>query len=1033
MKRLISLLSLGLVCCSMAAQTYVTAATEYAGGDGTKENPYQIATAAELAKLAEDVNGGENWSRGKYFVLTADIVINDNLLGNTTSNLEGQKAGKLLKPIGTFASYDSYVPFMGVFDGQGYTISGMYQAIYEANDALFRAAENAVVKNVNIRDAYVYGGKYCAGVVSFGVNTTIANCSFEGQIGSWEWYGAGIAGQVTGNSRIVNCYARPTITAKSYLGGIVGIIGKESDGQTGENPTVVENCYAISSLTATKGSVGLIAGRVNAAAVVRNCYYSTATSGEAIITNYGTAENVTGMAETDFASADFTATLNKNAETIAGACRWMQTETSPTFDYTTFTPEEETADVNSMATDPVPANADLHAANKEGKVTLQWTAPANGKAASYTLYIGKEAEAMEAVIEGLTDTCYAVQTDDYYTTLYWRVDAMDNEGKVAKGEVWTFRPAHLAFPGAEGYGRFAKGGRGGKVVYVTNLNTDGEGSLKWALTNESGPRTILFKVSGLIDLDYDAIFVDDEVTIAGQSAPGKGICLTHSDIAVGSDNICRFLRARRGAGETGNAIGVAGSNHTILDHVTASWGTDETFSSRNSKNVTFQRSIISEALGIAGHKNYPAGTNHGYAATIGGDIGSFHHNLLANCSGRNWSMGGGVDASGSYAGRLDIFNNVVYNWATRTTDGGAHEVNFVGNYYKMGHGTTLKTLLTLDIEGNLSGTQSIYVKGNIRDNMNGSLTTDKYGDTYTLKIRDGRTSLDWEPWVTEPFFPSYATIETAQEAYKSVLSDIGANMPMTDNTDLRIINETLNRAYTYTGSKSGIKGQIDDEADAGGYEVYPEEMYAEDFDSDLDGLPDWWEEIHATSPHSAEGDFTDSNSDTDGDGYTLLEEYLDFMAIPHHLVEADTTLIIPVAELFKGYTKSPVYTAMNSDGRLTVTTDGAFVTVKPTSDNIVSRFSVTATDSEGHSYTRRIALGVSAKAAATGMEQTFATTDVPLRSFTIYTTGGTLVKKDLCTDNTTCSTLNLSDLHPGIYLMVTTDIHGKSKSYKVMR
>lgn len=1036
MKKLLAMLTVCLMCCTVSAQTYVSAAASYAGGDGTKENPYQIATAEELAKLAQDVNAGNNWSRGKYFVLTADIVINENLLSNTTANLEGQKAGKLLKPIGTFANYDTYVPFMGVFDGKGHTISGMYQAIYEANDALFRATENAVVKNVNIRDSYIYGGKYCAGVVSFGVNTTIVNCSFEGQIKSWEWYGAGIAGQVTGASRIANCYARSTINAKSYLGGIVGIVGKESDGSTGENPTVVENCYSYSTLTPTSGNVGMIAGRVNAAAKVRNCYYLTQASYTAIITNHGTQENVVAMAEGDFATTGFIATLNTNAEMVAGACRWKLVEGMPTFDYSTFTPDNETIDVNSQATDPMPADEDLHAENADGKVSLSWKAPANGKVLSYMVYIGTDADAVAAMTESVatvTDTCYTVQTENYYTTIYWRVDAVDGDGKVAKGEVWSFRPAHLAFPGAEGYGRYAKGGRGGKVVYVTNLKDSGEGSLRWALTNGSGPRTILFKVSGVIDMNFDAAFIDDEVTIAGQTAPGKGICLMHSDLSIGSDNICRFIRARRGAGETGNAMGVAGANHTIVDHVTASWGTDETFSSRNSKNITFQRSIIAEALGIAGHKNYPAGTNHGYAATIGGDIGSFHHNLLANCAGRNWSLGGGVDASGAYAGRLDIFNNVVYNWATRTTDGGAHEVNFVGNYYKMGRATSHTTLLTLEIEGNLKGTQSIYVKGNVRDNMNGTLTTDKLNDTYKLNIRDGRASLDWEPWVAAPFFPSYAKIETAQEAYKSVLSDIGANMPVTDNTDRRIVNETMKRSYTYTGSKSGIKGQIDSETDCGGYEAYPEKVYADDFDTDLDGLPDWWEEIHGTNTHSPAGDFTDSNADVDGDGYTVLEEYLDFMAIPHHLVKADTVLVLDVADLFKGYTKNPVYNATCADGRLQVSVNGKQITVKPMADNVLSELSITVTDNEGHSYTRRVAFGISKKAAATGLKHDDADKTIALQSFSVYAMDGTLLKQGVCKGDETYETLDLEGLSNGIYVMTTTDTNGKNRNYKVIR
>lgn len=471
----------------------------------------------------------------------------------------------------------------------------------------------------------------------------------------------------------------------------------------------------------------------------------------------------------------------------------------------------------------------------------------------------------------------------------------------------------------------------------------------------------MFKVSGIIDMNFKACWSGPQVTIAGQTAPGKGICLKHCDIGIGSDNIVRHLRARRGLGtseETGNAIGTVYADHTILDHVTASWGTDETFSSRSSRNITFQRSMISEALGIAGHRNYDAGTNHGYAATIGGDIGTFSHNLLADCTGRNWSMGGGTNAAGEYAGRLDIFNNVVYNWKSRTTDGGAHEVNFVGNYYKMGPAGGITKLFTLEIEGNLKGTQSAYVSGNIRENVNGSLTQDKEGETYCLKIRDGRTSLDWQHFVDKPFFESFAKIESAQEAYKSVLSDVGANQPMSDLTDQRIFHETLDRTYTYVGSKSKIKGQIDNEEDAGGFEDYPASAWPDDFDSDLDGLPDWWETIHGTNAHSAADDFSDSNADPDDDGYTALEDYLEFLAQPHVYVKPGATAEIFVDELFRGYTKSPVYTSEVTGTAATATLADKLLTVKAGTAAGIVTVLLKVTDAEGSSYERPLYVAV---------------------------------------------------------------------------
>ena len=524
----------------------------------------------------------------------------------------------------------------------------------------------------------------------------------------------------------------------------------------------------------------------------------------------------------------------------------------------------------------------------------------------------------------------------------------------------------LAFPGAEGYGRFARGGRGGKVVYVTNLNSEGPGSLRWALTNGQGPRTVLFKVSGIIDLGFQPIKTDPFLTIAAQTAPGKGICIKHSDIGVGSDCIVRHLRARRGLGtpaETGNAIGTVYSDHTIFDHVTASWGTDETFSSRGSRNITFQRCIVSEALGIAGHRNYPEGTNHGYAATIGGDIGSFHHNLLADCNGRNWSMGGGADANGHSQGRLDMFNNVCYNWNSRTTDGGAMEMQFVNNYYKMGPDTRQTILFSADNETGGDRDQQAYVSGNIRENKDGSLTADKLGDTYRAT-----GSQPEKAWVSQPFWDSYATIETAQDAYKSVLSDVGANQPCSDLTDQRIVSETLNTTYTYVGSKSGIKGEIDDEADAGGFEDYPETAWPADYDFDNDGLPNWWEELRGTNPRSRTLNYVDTNRDTEGDGYTELERYLDFMAQPHLWLAPATTTTIDVTGLFRGYTGNLQVSLTSNDNesitrvadtqRPTFSFDNGLLTVQaggtPTLDEVV----LTVTDADGSAYSRRLAVAV---------------------------------------------------------------------------
>lgn len=1030
------------------AQTYIQPADSYAGGSGTKADPYQIATIGQLAKLANDVNTTANISRGKYYVLTQDITVNANLLANDDATLESQSSFALFRPIGTFSGYDSYQPFQGKFDGQGHTISGLFMTTFEGNTALFRVAEGATIKNLNIADTYIYGGKYCAGIVSVLNKSKVVNCSFQGKIKSWEWYTAGIAGQVLWSSEVRNCYADAILDGKAYSGGLVGIIGKEASDGASYNSTVeggfgyCQFKHTVAGADASKDG-GIVAWIRNGATAL-NAFFRPMTS-KAVGTNDGTMRNLKRLRQSkNFLDKSTLDSLNHWAEHIPGACRWVTGTSYPKFDFTTTTPEEEEADINTIATDPSPADDDTHAPSENGKVTLGWTLPADGLTVSQQLYFGTDSVAVatgtNANVTLAKENTYTIDINDYTSTYFWRVDCTNGNGETSHGTVWSFSPARLAFPGAEGYGRFARGGRGGNVVYVTNLkdynpnseNADSAavipGSLRWALTNHSGPRTVVFKVGGVIDMGLNPVFIDDDVTIAGQTAPGKGICIYHSDLAIGNDNICRFIRARRGAGATGNAMGVAGKSHSIIDHTTLSWGTDETFSSRSAKNITFQRSIISEALGIANHKNYPAGTNHGYAATIGGDIGSFHHNLLADCEGRNWSMGGGTDASGAYAGRLDIFNNVVYNWHNRTTDGGAHEINFVNNYYKVGAANNHNMLFSLQLEGNLPGTQSAYVSGNIRDNANGSLTQDKQGDTYEFQICDGRSLSDvnWQYFVNEPFFPSYATIEPAKLAYKTTLSDIGANQPEVDNTDSRIVGETLNRTYTYTGSRSGIKGEIDNESDADGLEVYETTAQADDYDADLDGIPAWYETLIGTSDNEPT-----NNNDTNGDGYSDLEDYLNFMAQEHRIMKPGESADIDLQSLFRGFTKSPSYSYSYTGSALTLTQNGSKLTVKASANGgSLNNIALTVTDGDGDTMTRQLNIAVTGDPTAISSLRSDYSAEV--KSYAVYTTDGRLIAKGGRLSGGVNS-LQLPDQHSGLYILNAVYSDGTEHSFKVLK
>ena len=633
------------------------------------------------------------------------------------------------------------------------------------------------------------------------------------------------------------------------------------------------------------------------------------------------------------------------------------------------------------ATDPMPENHDFHAGTEEGTVTFSWTAPEG--VVSHKMVLGTDSAAVAAATtyeyEG-TAAQYVKSGLSSMQKYWWRIDEVDGNGQVHQGQVWTFQPCQLAFPGAEGYGRYAIGGRGGMVYHVTNLSGDKDtpGSLLYGLVNIDEPRYIVFDVSGIIELDFAAQFVKPYAYIAGQTAPGKGICIKASNINIGSDVICRHIRFKRGLGiygeNTGNAMGMSGANHAIVDHCTAAWGTDETVSGRGALNISFQYSVISEALGIAGHKNYADGTNHGYAATIDGRIGSWHHNLLVNCAGRNWSMGGGMDGQNRPIGGLDLFNNVCYNWNSRTTDGNCHAVNFVNNYYKMGADTRKTILFTQDFEDAIApdGIDQAYVSGNIRENRNHTLSNDKKGDTYNAT---GNIPTTYQYLLSEPLFPSHATIHTAQDAMKIVTSYAGATMPMRDEHHQRNVRETLDGTYTYVGSKSRIKGEIDTEEDitehaAGkGWEVYPEEQRAADWDTDQDGMPDWWEQCIGSNASVA-----NQNDDPNGDGWTLLEDYLEFMAHPYIMVATNGEASIDLKQHFAGFygqngqSVTPSYTLdKQTNGLYAPRIDGSTLTVKATKPDTQSVGWLNVTVSDGETtFTQRF--GVAITGGATGIQ-----------------------------------------------------------------
>ncbi|KAJ8080159.1 hypothetical protein PM082_016987 [Marasmius tenuissimus] len=649
-------------------------------------------------------------------------------------------------------------------------------------------------------------------------------------------------------------------------------------------------------------------------------------------------------------SASSFVTFNVTSTSQAITITYTPVKTSSVADLRAFLNGFEvdpSGNIASQVSFPFPENNDEHVNGDSGSITATWKGVSNAK---YDVYFGTAANSLSRVAQGQTGTSISFSGLDSLKTYYWRVDVISGS-TTTPGRTWMFRPRQLAFPGAEGYGKYARGGRGGKVVKVTTLADSGAGSLREAVTGATGPRTIVFDIGGVITLESRLTLNQNYITVAGQTAPGKGIVLTKSPFGLSGarDAIVRHMRVRpgRSSGNTVDGMGMSGSNHAILDRCSMGWSIDEAFSSRTAFNITLQRSMISEPLNVAGHKNYPAGTAHGYAASIGGDIGSFHHNLIAHAEGRSWSMAGGVDDASSFAGRLDIRNNVVYNFGSRVTDGGAHQVNFVSNYYKPGPASVRNYDLQATYEDQLPGTQTYYCSGNsmlgkfdqnsvqVINTTNGNPTVACYA---AVSINPAPT---YQTFYNSPFFDSLVETQTSTEAYKRVMSDSGAQTPSLDDHDKRIITETKNTKTTYKGSVSGKPGLIDSDADAGGLESFPSTSRASTWDANNDGIADWWD------------------GSTGGVGYTPLDGYLNFMADPHFFVEPSATATYDLTYFAAGFV-NPTYGVSASKGTVSVSGNSLKYTAGAAG---IDKVTVSIKDSEGSTWTRSIGVAVFAGAS----------------------------------------------------------------------
>lgn len=482
---------------------------------------------------------------------------------------------------------------------------------------------------------------------------------------------------------------------------------------------------------------------------------------------------------------------------------------------------------------------------------------------------------------------------------------IEKESKMGKPYVpWAGRPTdlpqatQLAFPGAEGGGAHSFGGRGGRVLVVTSLADRGPGTLRWAC-EEGGARIVVFNVAGIIRLKSPLIIRAPYITIAGQSAPGDGVCVAGETIWINThDVVIRYMRFRRGetyVGRRDDAIGGNPVGNIMVDHVSASWGLDENMSmyrhmyndstgkaevKKGTVNITIQNSIFSEALDT---------WNHAFGSTLGGENCSFMRNLWADNAARNPSIG--------WNGIFNFANNVMFNWVHRSTDGGDYTAlyNIINNYYKPGPLTNTKQPISYRILKPESGRSKLpyvvfgraHLEGNVIEG-NARVTKDNWDGGVQLENKKGdpMTFEEAKPYfaamrASAPFPHAPMTIVSAIQARDFVLANVGATLPRRDAVDTRVIKQVKTGKIEYLKDvelpatqfkhrrlpiDSYKQGIITDIKQVGGYPEYKGTPYV---DTDHDGIPDAWEIKNGLNPKDA----TDSGKIAKN-GYANIENYL---------------------------------------------------------------------------------------------------------------------------------------------------------------
>ena len=453
-------------------------------------------------------------------------------------------------------------------------------------------------------------------------------------------------------------------------------------------------------------------------------------------------------------------------------------------------------------------------------------------------------------------------------------------------------PKTIAFPEAEGFGRYTTGGRGGKVYHVTTLeDNDQPGSLRWA-NSQKGAKTIVFDISGTIFLKSPLRFAPN-TTVAGQTAPGDGICLADYPVMVSSNNIIRYLRFRLGnrqvAHHEGDGLGGSRCRNIIIDHCSISWSIDECLSVYGNKDFTVQWCIVSQSLNNAGHKK----GSHGYGGNWGGSGASYHHNLIAHHTSRTPRLGPSPFTQEDE--RMDLRNNVIYNWTANGCYGGeGMTVNIVNNYYKPGPGTPTDARGLRIAAPNIRTSQythhdsqrpnvwdkmwhvwgKYYVSGNVNSKYP-EVTKDNW--TYGIynqiypEANDGTYSAVTKDTIRlhQPIPYAPVTTQSAAESYELVLNQAGASLHR-DALDNLIVSDVRDGKASFTGEGCDlgiINTQDDVQIEGGPWPVLRSKPAPKDTDGD--GMPDEWEHRHGLNPNDA-----NDGNDTDAQGYTMLENYL---------------------------------------------------------------------------------------------------------------------------------------------------------------